>query len=415
MTGVLEARAAAPIAPPERVVALDVMRGFAVFGILLMNIVPLSGAWMFNLGDRTTLPGAWLDPASEFFLEFFAHAKFYSLFSLLFGVGFAIFLDRATARGVDPSRLFRRRLTGLLIIGLVHSILIWFGDILNVYALLGFLLLPFRNRSDRQVLKWAGIVWAGPIAIYIVALAITVALGIKAPPAGAGEALPPFLAEAVRAFASGGYLAVVKGNIVFTIAGWVRRIVTLFILRMFSMFLLGLWAARVGVFRHPERHEALLRHACAWGLILGGPASAIGAWMGDPGVAFIPNVNGLIWTILQSIGSTGLCVFYAAGLTLLCQKPAWLARLRPLASVGSCALSNYLLQSILSIIIFYGLGFGLFSHVSIVVSLVIAVAIYAFQIVLTRVWLARAQYGPAEWLWRRFTYGRWAPLWREAV
>src|SRR4029453_17005550 len=119
------------------------------------NIVPLSGAWMFNLGDPTTLPGAWLDPAAEFFLELLVHAKFYSLFSLLFGVGFAIFLDRAAARGVNPARLFRRRLTGLLIIGLVHSILIWFGDILNVYALLGFLLLPFRKRSDRTLLTWA--------------------------------------------------------------------------------------------------------------------------------------------------------------------------------------------------------------------------------------------------------------------
>src|SRR5262245_45479646 len=115
MTTVLDAKTVAPVAPRERVVALDVMRGFAVFGILLMNIVPLSGAWMFNLGDPTTLPGAWLDPAAQFFLELFVHAKFYSLFSLLFGVGFAIFLDRAAARGGDASRLFRRRLTGLLI------------------------------------------------------------------------------------------------------------------------------------------------------------------------------------------------------------------------------------------------------------------------------------------------------------
>lgn len=412
---VTEASAAAPIAPRERVVALDVMRGFAVFGILLMNIVPLSGAWMFNLGDATTLPGAWLDPTAEFFLELFVHAKFYSLFSLLFGVGFAIFLDRAATRGVQPARLFRRRLTGLLIIGLVHSTLIWFGDILNVYALLGFLLLPFRNTSNRTLLKWAGIAWAAPIAIYVVALAITTAMGIKPTPTGAGEALPPFLSDAVRAFAAGGYLAVVKGNVVFTIAGWARRIVTLFVFRMFAMFLLGLWAERVGVFRDPGRHAALLRRACVWGLILGGPASIIGAWMGDPGVEFIPNMNGLVWTILQSIGATGLCLFYAAGLTLLCQKPAWRSRLRPLASVGSCALSNYLFQSIISIVIFYGIGFGFYSHVSIVVSLLIAVGIYGFQIVLTRLWLARAQYGPAEWLWRRFTYGRWAPLWREAV
>jgi uncharacterized protein len=259
-------------------------------------------------------------------------------------------------------------------------------------------------------------VWAAPIVIYALALAGRIALtGTLPVDAVGGEALPPFLAEAVRAFAGGSYVAVVKGNIVFTIAGWVRRIVTLFIIRMFAMFLLGLWAERVGVFRDPGRHHGLLRRACVWGLVLGGPASALGAWIGDPGVEFIPTTNGMLWTILQSVGSTGLCLFYAAGVMLLCQQQRWLARLRPLASVGSCALSNYLLQSVISIVIFYGIGFGLFSHVSMIVALLIAVAIYAFQIVLTRLWVARAQYGPAEWLWRRFTYGRWAPLWREAV
>jgi uncharacterized protein len=260
------------------------------------------------------------------------------------------------------------------------------------------------------------VVWAAPIVIYALALGGRIALTgtVPADPAG-GEALPPFLAEAVRAFAGGSYVEVVKGNVVFTIAGWVRRIVTLFVVRMFAMFLLGLWAERVGVFRDPGRHHLLVRRACVWGLVLGGPASALGAWIGDPGVEFIPTTTGMLWTILQSVGSTGLCLFYAAGLMLLCQHKQWLARLQPLAAVGSCALSNYLLQSVISIVIFYGIGFGLFSHVSIVVALLIAVAIYACQIVLTRVWVARAQYGPAEWLWRRFTYRQWATLWREAV
>ena len=413
MSATLETQTAQPVGRAERMDVLDVIRGFAVFGILLMNIVPFSGALMFNLGDAASLPGARFDRAGEFFLEFFAHAKFYSLFSLLFGVGFAMFLERASARGADPARLFRRRLTGLLIIGLVHSIFVWYGDILSVYALLGFLLLPFRRSSNRTLLVWGFVACAAPILIYGVALLAAIAAGVNAEPA-AGEGLPPFLVNAIHAFGSGTYLDVVRGNLVFTGAGWVRRIVTLFILRMFGMFLLGVWAHRVGLFREPARHRALLGRVCLWSFVLGAPASALGAWMGDPGVQFIPDVRGFVGTILLCVGSTGLCFFYASGLTLLFQKPTWRARLLVLAPVGSMALSNYLLQSLLAIPIFYGLGFGLFNHVSVVVALAIACVIFAAQVVISKVWASRAAYGPAEWLWRQFTYQRRFPLWRHA-
>jgi uncharacterized protein len=408
------ARAAEPVAAAERMDVLDVIRGFAVFGILLMNIIPFSGAMMFNLGDAASLPGARFDRAGEFFLDFAVHAKFYSLFSLLFGIGFAIFLDRAAARGADPARLFRRRLVGLLIIGLVHSIFIWFGDILNVYALLGFLLLPFRRSSNRTLLIWGLAACAAPIAIYGVALAVALAAGVHAAP-GAGEGLPPFLVRAIQAFAAGTYLDVVRGNLVFTAAGWVRRILTLFIARMFGMFLIGVWAQRIGVFREPAQHRALLTRVCVWSFVLGVPASALGAWMRDPGVQLVPDVRGFIWTILLCVGSTGLCVFYASGLTLLFQKPAWRNRLMILAPVGSMALSNYLLQSVLAIAIFYGLGFGLYNDVSIVVALAIACGMFAIQVVLSRLWVGRAVYGPAEWVWRQFTYQRRFPLWRHAA
>jgi uncharacterized protein len=400
----------------ERLDVLDVIRGFAVFGILLMNIVPFSGAMMFNLGDASSLPGARFDRAGEFFLELFAHAKFYSLFSLLFGVGFAIFLDRASAPGADPARLFRRRLTGLLIIGVIHTVFIWFGDILNVYAILGFLLLPFRRSSNRTLLVWATAACVAPIAIYGLALIVAIAAGVR-PEAAAAEpaALPPFLADAVRAFAGGSYPDVLRGNLVFTAAGWMRRIITMFLPRMFAMFLFGVWAHRAGIFREPARHDALLKRVCAWSLAIGLPASAAGAWMGDPGVQLIPDGRGFVWTVLLCAGSTGLCFFYAAGLTLLFQQPSWRRRLMVLAPVGATALSNYLFQSVLAIAIFYGLGLGWFSHVSVVVALLIACGMFAVEILVSHIWTARAAYGPAEWVWRQFTYGRRLPLWRPVA
>jgi uncharacterized protein len=407
--------AAAPVSGTERIDVLDVIRGVAVFGILLMNIVPLSGALMFNLdGNPAALPGARFDGACEFLLEFVAHAKFYSLFSLLFGVGFAIFLERAEKRGAGAVRLFRRRLIGLLIIGLVHAIFIWFGDILNVYALLGFFLIPFRRASNRTLLVAGAALCVSPIVIYGLALLVRIALGGGTAPAPAGDGMPPFLAEAIRAFGSGTYGDVVKGNVIFTLAGWVRRIVTMFLPRMLGMFLFGLWAHRVGLFRAPERHRILLVRVCVWSFAIGAPASALGAWMGDPGVPLIPDARGFAWTILLSIGSTGLCFFYASGLTLLFQRPMWRPWLLVLAPVGGTALTNYMLQSVLGIAIFYRLGFGLYSRVSLVTALAIGCAIYAAQIALSTLWLRRAAYGPAEWLWRQFTYGRRFPLWRVA-
>jgi uncharacterized protein len=132
-------------------------------------------------------------------------------------------------------------------------------------------------------------------------------------------------------------------------------------------------------------------------------------------VQLVPDLHGFAWTILLCIGSTGLCFFYAAALTLLFQEPAWRAALRGLAPVGSTALSNYLLQSVFAIAIFYGIGFGLYSRVSTIVALLIACGIFAAQIVLARIWTSYAIYGPVEWLWRQFTYQRRFPLWREAV
>ena len=416
MTAVAGRAIPVPVSRAERLDVLDVLRGVAVFGILLMNIVPFSGTMMFNLGDATRLPGARFDGAVEFLLEFVAHAKFYSLFSFLFGLGFAIFLERAEARGAAGVRLFRRRLTGLLIIGLIHTTLIWFGDILSVYALLGFLLIPFRRASNRTLLVTGLALCAAPIGIYGLALLVRAAAGGGVgSPEGDPSAMPPFLVAAIRAFGSGTYLDVLRGNLVFTLGGWMRRIVTLFLVRMFGMFLLGVWAHRLSIFREPERHRDLLRRVCLWGFVSGVPASAAGAWMGDPGVQLVPDLRGFVWTILLSVGSTGLCLFYASGLTLLFQRPRWRGRLLALAPVGSSALSNYLLQSVIAIVIFYGIGFGWYSHVSMVVALLIACGMFAVQILASRLWMSRALYGPAEWLWRQFTYNQRFPLWRVAA
>lgn len=147
--------AAAPVQAVERMDALDAVRGAAVLGILLANVVAMSGFPFLPPDHYRSLPLADWHPTTYFLVLFLIEAKFYSLFSLLFGVGFAVFIQRAAARGANAPRLFKRRLTGLLIIGLVHTFLIWMGDILTTYAIIGFALVPFIKRDDRTVLRWA--------------------------------------------------------------------------------------------------------------------------------------------------------------------------------------------------------------------------------------------------------------------
>src|SRR5688572_25253047 len=150
-----------PIQGAERMDVLDAVRGAALLGILLINIIPFSGL----LFDHPPALAHTHEP-TFFLLMFLVEGKFYSLFSFLFGVGFAVFVSRASARGSDGRRLFKRRLTGLLIIGIVHTLVIWMGDILATYALIGFALIPFLERDDRTVLKWAGTMLLLPVPLY---------------------------------------------------------------------------------------------------------------------------------------------------------------------------------------------------------------------------------------------------------
>jgi uncharacterized protein len=230
-----------------------------------------------------------------------------------------------------------------------------------------------------------------------------------APPSGDNAALPAVMVAASQGFISGNYLEVVKGNVVFTIANVVRRLLLMFFPRVVGMFLLGFWAGRNNVFARLDEYRGLVRRALLAGISLGLPLVLIGWWWGDHAVG-PPNVAGLIETAIKSFGVPLLALGYTAGLWLLfARSPALMAVLAP---VGRMALSNYLMHSVVGVIVFYGLGFGLFGTLSLTGAVVSATVLFAVQVVVSRWWLERARFGPAEWLWRMFTYGRRFSLWR---
>ena len=393
----------------DRVDVLDAVRGAAVLGILFVNIESLSGYTFVPAAERTSLPlGEW-NAATELLVAILVEGKFYALFSLLFGIGFAVFVQRAQARGADALRLFKRRLAGLLLIGLVHTLLIWFGDILVTYAVLGFGLIPFLRKDDRVLLRWAAALLLLPAALY--ALAAIVALLVSPSTVGGRDGtLPPVLANAVEQYRCGSYPDVVEANVVMTVANALRRLSLMFFPRVFAMFLIGLYLGRLGLLMNVEQYERPLRQIAVWGGLAGLALSITAATLPDR----LPTAGALLVEgVANSFAIPALTLSYAAALCLVFRRSPSL--MRGFAATGRMALSNYLLHSVAGVVVFYGLGFGLFGRVSLPIALGLGIAFFALQIAASQAWLSRAAFGPAEWLWRMFTYGRRFSLFTPAV
>lgn len=405
----------APIAPAERIETLDVLRGFALLGILLVNMALFS--WpcydLFMAAQPWTTRA---DLVADWLVRLFAEGKFISLFSFLFGLGMAIQMARATARGVGFVGRYVRRLLVLLAIGLAHAFLIWEGDILVMYALFGFLLLAFRNRKPTTLLVWAGIFLLVPAVIYSLiagvmalgSLVPVVAATIEKELAATNAWYEQAAAENLYAFAHGSVAEVFRQrarNVMF-----LYQYVWYYAPMFFAMFLFGLYAGRRRILHEVEANLGFIRRVFVWGLALGLPANLIYAVtyaMADPASA------SPLWVVTAAtlaVGGPALCFAYAAAITLLLRRNAVHQFLHPLAAVGRMALTNYLLQSLVCTTIFYSYGLGWYGSVGRAPGVVLALAIYAAQIPFSVWWLKRFRFGPMEWLWRTLTYGQRQPM-----
>lgn len=382
----------------ERIELLDALRGFALFGILLANILYWSGWGLMTDGQRLALGGP-DDVAWQYrFHHLLIDGKFYTIFSLLFGAGFALQLARLTARGVEGLRIYRRRVLILLAIGLVHSWLIWDGDILTLYALLGLLLPWFHEWRERNLLiaaamlifvvppggiwLFAALDWHPERALYDLTFAMSEALG--------GSADPAQSVAWLRREDFAGYLAWVLSGSPYSLG---LRIETWRIPKVLGTMLLGMVVGRRLAAGGLVGDRRLLSMVLLAGLLVGLPCSLVFALRPGQGQADWPSL----------VGTVPLALAYAAGFVLL-----W-NRARPIlahfAPVGRMALTNYLSHSILGIVIFYGIGFGLIGHLPPLAFYAVALAIFAAQLLVSRWWLSRHAQGPAEAVWRRLTYG----------
>jgi uncharacterized protein len=393
-----------PSAPTqERIQALDVLRGVAVTGILLANVLVFFGVFIIPPDRAAALPTAGRDAIALFLDKAFVDGKFYSTFSLLFGIGFGLQL----ARGADALPRFRRRLRILLAIGAIHAFAIWAGDILMLYALLGFTLPWFARKSDAALLRWTVILLAIPTFLYMVALAVWLIAGLGGLPAG--NAGPPARILALfEAMGRGGVGDAVKGNLVFVAIRWADLIATVRFPKVLGMFVLGLWLVRAGIPQSLAGHRGLLVRWAAIGWGIGLPLNIVAAFALQRWPYLPPSWGGLLGTVAQAGGIPLLAIGYAATVGLLVVDGRRLITL--FAPLGRMALTNYLMQSIVCVVLSYGFGFALWWRVGASTAMLIALAIIAVQIPLSAWWLSHFRFGPVEWIWRRLTYQQTLPL-----
>jgi uncharacterized protein len=391
----------------KRIPVLDAIRGFAIFGILVSNMSGYSYP-SYYLSDWGYRWGGLPNKLAWELMAFAVIGKFLTIFSFLFGLSFALQLIRTETRGKAIVPLYTRRLLALLLFGAAHAFLIWYGDILLLYAVAGFLLLLFRNVQPKALLACSLLLlcvsygkWEYRLAQeYANASAIQVAEA-RPPSDTSGDKKAEDMSEpSFRAYAKGTYAEMVAQRVHDVYFNY--RTTYLSLAHVLSLFLLGFYAGRRGIFQESEKHIAFFRKLAVWGFFLG--------ILGQTGLHYLylrslPSWMILLRPIASAMGALSLAAFYVAGLVLLRRRGPGERLLRPLAAVGRTALSNYLLQSIVCTAIFYNCGLRLYGRVGPAGALALAVAIYAGQVLLSSLWLRRYRFGPLEWLWRTLTYG----------
>ena len=407
-----------PVTAQERIQLIDVLRGFALFGVLLANMAWLSGEDLVLTDARAaSLPTAAFDHYAKYLINFFVDGKANTIFAFLFGLGFAVQLIRAEERGLSILPVYARRLFVLLLFGLAHMLLLWYGDILHLYALVGFTLLLWRKRKDGTVLKWGLALAVLPWAL----LSFVPPLLVRA---GAGDvetaaeraAYLQTMEVRLAAFTHGGYWDVVREHFRYNAGEYLFNPAILVFATLYVMgrFLVGLYAGRRRVLHEAHLHLPLFRRLLAWGLALGVVGNLVYAATEYLQSADRLDESSFWWAAAQTpiaVGVPAMSCFYVSSIVLLFQREPWRRRLLWLAPVGRMALTNYLTQTLCHLFIFYGFaGLGLMGRVGTSACVPISLAIFTLQILYSRWWLARFRFGPCEWLWRTLTYLRPQPV-----
>ena len=390
-----------PTTAKERHVILDALRGLALLGIALANF-PEFALWTFLSADeQQTMTTAVIDEVVRYLQYLLVDGKFYTIFSLLFGVGFSLILSR------HPVSLFVRRMLILAVIGFCHLMFIWSGDILLLYACGGLLLPLFIRLKDRTLLT---------VAVALIVLPV----GLDALTEFAGiDFARPFYdawwAEAARQGITEENFATWLRDansypqmFAFLCQGACERLWEFVeghrLPKVVGLFMLGYLIGKHRLYARLE--EMPLGKVCFSAFAVGVPMSILYAWSATQG-----HPRGLtVHSLLYAVSVIPMALGYATAVCLWYHRRPSGKLFTSLAAPGRMALSNYISQSLVGVLLFYGLGFGLGCSFGLVYVELTAFVVFVLQIVVCKWWLHHFRFGPLEWVWRMLTYGRFFNL-----
>ncbi|WP_409304611.1 DUF418 domain-containing protein [Peribacillus sp. SCS-155] len=380
-----------PILDRDRIISIDILRGIAILGIFLVNMPDFHSPFLY------INPLDWWDknPDRTLYIinDIFAQASFYPLFAFLFGFGAIILSERVQKRGQSFPLIFSRRLFALLLFGCIHAFLIWHGDILISYALCGFAFLLVYKMSGRSLLLLGGLLYFIPFFLLGLLTLLAMFLGEDIPmPTEIDKAN-----QALEIYKSGSFAEITgqRAEDWYSVNGPVGFI--FIFLSIFPLFMVGAAFAKLNWLHNPKQHKKIL--------------AAIMLLTGVPGILIkcVPywNSYSYSWVYWQDqFGGPLLSIFYITFVVLILQNGKIYKLLAPFSYPGRLSMSNYLLQSIISTLLFYSYGLGLYGEVSFTWGTILVFIIFGIQILASIWWLRKFRLGPVEYVWRTLTYGK---------
>ena len=400
--------------------SLDALRGFAVIGILLMNIIAFSMPMSAYIN-----PAAWggsspADRISWAIAFILIDGKMRGLFSIMFGASMLLILERATRQGAAPWPLHARRMVWLFLLGLAHYILIWEGDILAHYAMCGLIAYGFHAASTKRLTAIGIALITVNLLIWTVILWTAHAMQAEAMASNLADAKEQFAIMLDALGAPGGAsiaqdLQLYRGSYSDMVTARLTDAVPAQITMMFGygaettgLMLLGMALYKSGALTGGWSRSKMRRWV-VFSYLFGLPISAFLAWK-IYAAGFDPLLTAGIVYIGHTPARLAVTIGHLMLLMLIVTRPAPGPFLKKLAAAGRVAFSNYILTSLVMTSIFYGYGFGLFGHVTRAQAYLLTIPMIAVMVAWPQPWLRGHHYGPLEWLWRSFSKGRRLPL-----
>lgn len=399
-----------PISSVNRIDYIDLIRGIAVFGILIANLRWFS---LYVPGKQGLFVYPEIDKTVWLLQNIFIEGKFYSIFSLLFGWGIAIQIKRSKTADIATAKFIRRRLGFMLLLGGFHLFFLWEGDIVFLYGLVGFVLLAMRKLSNKTLLLTGIGLLLSPALLYLFKMHLPWLNWPSDVLGKLGEQIYQLFGfvnqdasrnDALRTSSLINLLRINWGDVPyrFSYLFFVSRIP-----KVLGAMLVGLVIGRTEFYPNLMKHKNKLIWVSILGLLVFIPLNyVLFHFLENSDAYYALQPAGLYYSMVYALTVFPLALVYMITFALLFENKRIHKLLKPILAIGKMAFTNYIMHSLIGIAIFYGLGFGLMEQFGPLAWTVLGVLIFTVQILYSNIWLKYFKFGPIEWIWRSLTYGK---------